>query len=54
MMSHQKDKIFKCGSCEYQCFNMRQLEAHLDSGHRYKNNNNISFIFDPLKNSITT
>ena len=35
-MSHQKDKIFKCASCEYQAYNMRQLEAHLESGHRYR------------------
>jgi hypothetical protein len=34
LMSHQKEKIFKCESCEYHCYNMRQLEAHLDSGHR--------------------
>jgi hypothetical protein len=36
LMSHQKEKIFKCESCEYHCYNMRQLEAHLDSGHRYR------------------
>lgn len=36
LLQHQKDKIFKCMKCEYQCYNTRQLESHLDSGHTQK------------------
>ena len=33
LLQHQEDKIFKCQKCEYQCYNLRQLECHLGSGH---------------------
>jgi len=36
LIKHQKDKIFKCAKCEYQCYNLRQLECHLGSGHSQK------------------
>ena len=36
LLDHQKDKIFHCTTCEYQCYNMRQLEKHLESDHVLK------------------
>jgi len=33
---HQQEKLFNCHPCSYYSYNMRQLECHLESGHRQR------------------